>query len=111
MITLINILLVCSAGMSTTMLVNRMKESAAEKNIKAHIWSVEDANYPNEVEDADIILLGPQVRFLANKMKVLVGDKAPVELIEMSIYGSMNGEAALDKALTVLDEFNEKKNS
>ena len=39
-----NILLVCSAGMSTSMMVKKMQEAAEEKKIEAEIWAVGDAD-------------------------------------------------------------------
>lgn len=102
----LNILLVCSAGMSTTMLVKRMKESAEKNKVDANIWSVGDANSPESIKKADIILLGPQVRFLENKIRELVENKVPVSLIDMRIYGSMDGDAALKTALDSLEKFN-----
>ncbi len=35
-----NILLVCSAGMSTSMLVTRMEKAAEELGVEAKIWAV-----------------------------------------------------------------------
>lgn len=64
-----NILLVCSAGMSTSMLVTRMLDSANTKGIDVRI----EAHPVAEVEmyglEADAILLGPQVRFQLNNVK------------------------------------------
>lgn len=44
-----NILLVCSAGMSTSMMVKKMQEAAAAKGIEAEIWAVGDADAVNNV--------------------------------------------------------------
>lgn len=96
------ILLVCSAGMSTSLLVNKMKEAAKEKGIGAEIWAVADAQAKTEIEKADIMMLGPQVRFLEKKMKEIAKDK-PVVVIDMQAYGTMNGQKVLEKALEVLD--------
>lgn len=40
---MVKILLVCSAGMSTSMMVNKMKDAAAAKGVEAEIWAVADA--------------------------------------------------------------------
>lgn len=96
-----NILLVCSAGMSTSMMVKKMQEAAAEKGIEAEIWAVGDAEAVNHVEKMDVMLLGPQVRFLESKMKVIAGDK-PVAVIDMQAYGTMNGKKVLEQALKLL---------
>ena len=96
---MVKVLLVCSAGMSTSLMVTKMKDSAKAKGIEAEIWAVSESidNLPN----ADVLLLGPQVRFLESKMKGLAGDK-PVAVIDMQAYGTMNGEKVLEQALNLL---------
>ena len=39
---MVKILLVCSAGMSTSFMVNKMKDSAKARGIEAEIWAVAD---------------------------------------------------------------------
>lgn len=98
---MVKILLVCSAGMSTSLMVNKMKDSAKARGVEAEIWAVSDAEASNNIDKADILMLGPQVRFLESKMKGLAGDK-PVTVIDMQAYGTMNGEKVLDQALSIL---------
>lgn len=95
------ILLVCSAGMSTSIVVKKMEEAAKKKGIEAKIWAVGDAQAKDNVDEADVVMLGPQVKFLLDKMKGLAGE-TPVEVIDMKDYGMMNGEAILDKALSII---------
>ena len=98
---MIHILLVCSAGMSTSMLVRKMNESAKKKGIDAEIWAVGEAEAERHVEHADIILLGPQIRFMRKKIQEIALD-TPVSVIDMSDYGSMNGESVLVKAIEAI---------
>ncbi|MGG7056962.1 PTS sugar transporter subunit IIB [Clostridium nigeriense] len=98
---MINILLVCSAGMSTSLMVKKMKEVAIKKGIEANIWAVANADVANDIRKADMILLGPQVRFLEKKI-VEIAEGKPVEVINMQAYGTMNGEKVLDQALQLL---------
>ena len=96
-----NILLVCSAGMSTSMLVKKMEQEAEKRGIEARIWAVADAKAAENVGEADVMLLGPQVRFMLDKMRDIAGD-TPVDVIDMRVYGAMNGAAALDHALALI---------
>lgn len=100
---MVHILLVCSAGMSTSLLVNKMKEAASQRGVEAEIWAVADAEAANNIDKADCMLLGPQVRFMLDKMKKLAGDK-PVEVIDMATYAIMDGSKALDQALKMLGQ-------
>ncbi len=98
---MVKILLVCSAGMSTSFVVKKMQESAEAKGIEAEIWAVADADAAENIKKADVMLLGPQVRFLEGKMKG-IADGKPVAVIDMMAYGSMNGEKVLEQALKLL---------
>lgn len=99
-----NILLVCSAGMSTSMLVMKMKDAAKAKGVEAEIWAVGDSESVEESKRADIILLGPQVRYLEKKMQERVNHEKPVMVIDMAAYGTMNGAKVLDQAIAKLEE-------
>lgn len=91
-------LLVCAAGMSTSLLVNRMKETAETKEIEFQIEAHPVGQIEKYGEAADVILLGPQVRYELKNIKKMFLDK-PVEIINMQDYGTMNGAKVLDTAL------------
>ena len=91
-------LLVCATGMSTSLLVNRMKETAETKEIEFQIEAHPVGQIEKYGEAADDILLGPQVRYELKNVKKMFLDK-PVEIIKMQDYGTMNGAKVLDTAL------------
>ena len=62
------IFLCCAAGMSTSMLVERMKQSAASRDIDVDITAVPVSEFDQIIEDADVILLGPQVKFQLQRL-------------------------------------------
>ncbi|MBP8541139.1 MULTISPECIES: PTS sugar transporter subunit IIB [unclassified Citrobacter] len=99
-----NILLVCAAGMSTSMLVKRMIEHAitinADFNINA--LAIGEAKGRIKNNEADVVLLGPQVRFQKSEIEEVAQGKIPVAVIDMKDYGSMNGKAVLEFALKLL---------
>ena len=63
------VLLVCAAGMSTSLLVNRMKEAAETKEIEFQIEAHPVGQIEKYGEAADVILLGPQVRYELKNVK------------------------------------------
>lgn len=85
------------------MLVKRMQDAASEKGVEAEIWAVGDSESVEEVKKADIVLLGPQVRYLEKKMNERVNHEKPVQVIDMAAYGTMNGAKVLDQALSKLN--------
>lgn len=95
------ILLVCNAGMSTSMLVAKMKKSAEAKGIDVSIEAKSLSEAKNEIPGVDIVLLGPQIRYELNNVKSIAGN-VPVEAIDMKDYGMMNGEKVLMHAMEVM---------
>ena len=98
---MVKILLVCNAGMSTSVLVEKMKKVAAQKNIECKIWALSSSEAKTLNEDVDVVLIGPQLKFAINEIKKIFPDK-PVAAIDMKIYGLMNGEGALKQALDLV---------
>ena len=93
------ILLVCSAGMSTSLLVTKMKEAAKAKGEEVWIDALPVAECSTVIDEVDIVLLGPQVRFQKGNVEKLVNGRIPVEVMDMRLYGTMNGKAILEDAL------------
>lgn len=98
-----NILLVCSAGMSTSLLVTKMSAAAKAKGIETKIAAVAEADLQKNIDGVDIVLLGPQVRYLLSKIQGLMAPKGiPVEVINSIDYGTMNGEKVLSRAVELI---------
>lgn len=97
------IVLLCSAGMSTSMLVKKMREAAEDEAFECEInaYSLSDAE--KEGSSADIVMLGPQVRFQEKKIQTLLPDKK-VTSIDMTDYGTMNGKKVLETAIKLMEE-------
>ena len=93
------ILLVCSAGMSTSLLVTKMESAAKEKGIEIEISALPVAECSSVIDTVDIVLLGPQVRFQKPQVEKLVNGRIPVDVIDMRLYGTMNGKAILEDTL------------
>lgn len=94
-----HIVLMCAAGASTSMLVQRMQQTAEKDGFVCTI-EAHPVNQAAEYADSDVILLGPQVRFELNKVKNQVN--CPVEPIDMTASGTMNAEAVLKQARKLL---------
>ena len=63
------IVLLCAAGMSTSMMVNRMRAAAQETGYDCEINAYAMSEAKEVGSDADMILLGPQVRFSVEKIR------------------------------------------
>ncbi|MBF0777299.1 PTS sugar transporter subunit IIB [Streptococcus cuniculi] len=101
-----NIMLVCNAGMSTSMLVTKMLKAASDKGIEVNIWAVPISEVADEVANKtiDVLLVGPQVKFMLDEYKENYEPDIKVGDINMVDYGTMNGANVLDFALKLLGE-------
>jgi len=103
----VNIILVCSAGMSTSMIVSKMKKVAADNSLDVEVAAIPSTEAEEYIEtnNVDVLLLGPQVRYLEKRFKEL-GEKAnvKVDVINPVHYGTMNGEKILQQALDLTKE-------
>ncbi|WP_115716616.1 PTS sugar transporter subunit IIB [Amedibacterium intestinale] len=98
-----HILLVCNAGMSTSMLVNKMKEEAKKQNLEVEIEAKSLTEAKKDLSGVDCILIGPQIRYELNNVNAAAGN-IPVDTINMQDYGLMNGKKVLETALKMIGE-------
>jgi PTS system cellobiose-specific IIB component len=100
------ITLVCGAGMSTSLLVTKMDAAAIKAGVTdVKIIAVAESALRHHIDDTDVLLLGPQVRFLLNKYKTAYEPMGiAVEVINSMDYGMMNGEKVLTHALSIFKE-------
>lgn len=99
------IYLFCSAGMSTSLLVKKMQKEAEAKGLNFEIEAYPESTVSENGERADVILLGPQIRFKEKAIKAEFPHK-PVAAIDMAAYGLINGKAVLETAIKM---FNDKQ--
>lgn len=93
------IMLACCAGMSTSLVVASMEDAAAAQGKEDYkIWAVEQGRIEEELGNFDVLLLGPQVRHIMRRVTKLVGDAAPVAVIDPMSYGRCDGAAVLTQA-------------
>lgn len=98
-----NILLCCSAGMSTSLLVTKMEVAAKDQGIECKIWAESADAVKNHIGQADVLLLGPQVRYLLPQMKKLGEENnIPVDSINPVHYGMCNGPEVLKAAIALI---------
>lgn len=100
---MIRITLICAGGMSTSMLVAKMKDAAKAKGVEAEIIAVAESKFKKEYSDkTDVLLLGPQVGYMIDDFKSEFEPKGmKVDVIDSIDYGMMKGEKVLNKALNM----------
>lgn len=98
-----NIVLLCNMGMSTSLMVNKMKDAAAKQGYDCTIAAYALQRAEEIVPTADILLVGPQIAFEVNRLKTAFPDKK-IEAINMMDYGRMDGEKVLNHVKEVLGD-------
>lgn len=88
------ILLVCNAGMSSSILVDKIKEVSVNENVVVSATSSKGLS--DEVGKWDVCLIGPQISYAVEKIKAELG--IPVISIPPRDYAMANGKSVLELA-------------
>ncbi|WP_024296127.1 PTS sugar transporter subunit IIB [Lacrimispora indolis] len=97
--------LFCSAGMSTSMLASKMQNVADEHNLPIEVEAFPDGKIGQIIDEKqpDVILLGPQVKYRYGEIVEKYGSRGiPIQVIDQTDYGMMNGEKVLKSAIKLL---------
>ena len=94
------VLLICSAGMSTSLLVQNMLKFADPGDV---VDALPFGELEAKITEYDVVLLGPQIRFkLKDGEKVAAEHGKPTDVIDMRAYGMMDGKTVIDQARKLL---------
>lgn len=85
------IMLVCAGGMSTGILMNKMKKWAQEHGKELDVKAYGVGEYERHFQEYECILLGPQISYKEKEIKAVVGDM-PVSQIASMDYALGNVE-------------------
>jgi len=99
------ILLACSAGMSTSLLVTKMEQYVTSIGDEAKIWAVGQDQAKAELKHADVVLIGPQMSFLKGELQKEANQYGiKVDVIDMMAYGMADGKKAYEQALKLMGD-------
>lgn len=94
------ILLVCAAGLSTSILMKKIEQYAAQNGIDLTIDAIGMGEYQTVCADYDVLLLGPQVSY--QEEEVAAGSGKPVAVIPPQDYGMGNAQNVLKLAQSLV---------
>jgi len=99
---MVKIKLFCASGMSTSVLVSKMREAAKVKGVECEINAYPESQIDQHLKTMDVALMGPQIGYMLGKIKEKCDPAGvPVQVIPMVDYGMMNGAKVLDLALSL----------
>ncbi len=94
------VLLICSAGMSTSLLVNNMLKFADAGDV---VDALPFGELEEKIDNYDVVLLGPQIRFKLKEVEKIAQEHGkPTDVIDMRVYGMMDGKSAIEQARRLL---------
>lgn len=95
------IYLFCSAGMSTSLLVSKMKVCAEKYDVPVIIEAYSESLAAEKGGAADVVLLGPQIGYKLEEIQRILPNK-PVEVIDSIMYGKVDGLGVLKTAVAMI---------
>lgn len=98
------IVLICAGGVSTSMMVSRMKKAAQEKGLNANIIATGADEFVDEEMSCDILLVAPQISYQYEEIKRDCAERFKIiQMIDRKDYGTMNGAKVLNDAMEKLN--------
>jgi len=92
-------------GLSTSLMVNKMKAAAKELNADVDIEAMPADEYESEPIACDVLLIAPQMSYKTQDFKKEFGDSVKViEEISQQEYGLMKGMDVLNRVLNELNK-------
>jgi cellobiose PTS system EIIB component len=84
----LNIILVCAGGVSTSILMKKMEIYAKEQGVKVNVTAKGICEYQDDIENSDLMLLGPQISYKREEIELLY--KKPILVILPIDYATGN---------------------
>lgn len=94
------ILLCCNAGMSSSILVSKIREAGEKRGMDITIKAVANSSIKDQVGLWDVCLVGPQLIYAVPSIKQQL--HIPVASVEPRTYALADGDQALDFAISLL---------
>lgn len=99
----------CSAAMSSSMIAKKMQENADTQQVDAVIEAFPESKINDKGNEADIILLSPQIRYLEKDIRAKFAHKI-VYVIEMTDYIPTKAGDILTKSLGIPQKVTNQSN-
>lgn len=98
------VLLCCSAGMSTSILVKKMMDWFDDNDIDIRVEAMPLSQAQARINEFDIVLIAPQIGHAINEVKELTS--SPIKIIPGEIYQTGSGKEVAQLALGMLNNEN-----
>ena len=100
-------LLICTADITTGLLVKNVQNAADERGLDIHVYSAPAiiAEQAIQSQSIDALMIGPQSKYEIARLKDFLTYKAvPYKLISRENYEILDGEAVLEEIIALIGE-------
>ena len=102
---MIKIALFCATGMSTSLMVSKMRQAAQSQGVETDISAHAEDELGELVQELHVVLLGPQVGYRLDQCKKICDvHDVPIAVISSMDYGMMRGDKVFNLALALHKE-------
>lgn len=98
------IVLTCNEGMSTSIMAKKMRNYAEACGYALNIYAINIGRIEEEYQNADLILLGPQVVYMRESIIKNINNACPVLAINADYFSRLDGKSAIEDAVVILND-------
>lgn len=101
----LEILLVCGSGASSGFMAANMRKAAAKKQLDLSIKARSESEIENYIDEIDVLMVGPHLAYILDEVEEYIhGTDVKVILMKPEYYSTLDGDAAIEHMLSVVDE-------
>ncbi|WP_253381087.1 PTS transporter subunit EIIC [unidentified bacterial endosymbiont] len=93
------IILACNEGMSTSLMATKMRKYCESQNCTLTVFAVNAGKLVEEYQQAQLILLGPQIAYLQETILQDINHHCPVLPLDPQHFSKLDGPAVINAAL------------
>ena len=95
-----NILLICGSGASSGFMAAAIRKAATKRKVEVTVKAASESQLDDRINEIDYLLIGPHLSYMLNDLQEQTKDKnVKAAVIPQAVYGTLNGEKALDLIL------------
>lgn len=97
------ILLCCGSGASSGFMAKNASTAAKTRGLDLSIKARSESEVEDYLDDIDLIMVGPHFKHRLDAIKEMASEyHVPAELIDGTIYGSLDGNGLVDQIMSIL---------
>ena len=99
-----NVLLICGSGASSGFMAAAIRKAAKKRKLHLSVKAASESQLDDRINETDYLLIGPHLSYMLAEFQEKTEDKSiKAIVIPQTIYGTLNGEKALDLILEMED--------